>query len=1094
MVIQEIPPITPAQIEQNLIDDVYQNYAFNVNDHHYDGEYNFLESQRDREFARSIARAFGNSEAVCLDIIKGQQDVDHEEEDGDLRDEDGTLRVNQTKGWIDILVESGEGAIWEMKSPNQPNGAEKPLTQENQNQLFRYWQSMTHPRPRYLVLCNFRTFRIWDTNDAANENAPPLEEFGLEVMQNFTHLFPYFDTQNPNQLILDDEGDISELTAVALGRFYHSLIDSGIGAETAVQFSIKSALIMYLEDFRDREGLPIVPRDESGRGIFFGTLLSARENQQNMGQIFNLMNEFGNNNEGLFNVPVISEEWFGGGNIILPFNLTPNQIELLTNCAARNWRSINPMILGSFVEKCFTNRERLNGGIHFTRISDVMRIVQPLIVDYFQEMIDGVAGGVNQRYNQLNNILGRLQNFSVLEPAVGGGNFLYVAYREMRCIEDEIIRQIRLIPNRNSWLPVARLNSSNLYGLEVQEWSSWVARLTMAIGKCRLELTSSLPLPVLPLEDGESSAQIITCDALLDSNDEITTRNWPDVDVIIGNPPFNGHSEMKNRLGAEYVNSLHAAFENEDLLPRRDIDFVCYWFLLAQRHLINGACRAFGFISTRAVIQKQSRTVLEYGLNNDLRISLAYRHREWEGDAGVYIAITCMERSDCPHVEGARLAYGRGAVLEQANGPINQYLSDDDHFYILFEPLNGQNGFSRQSIKGPFRGAKRGNEPEFEQLMRSRSLMLSNEQAEQMLQAENLEGGPDNSDVVVRYMPNSYWKNRESEWIINFRDFDEQQAGSYLLPFQHLYDNGRREGIIHCCTEEIADPETGEMRENQNYSAEYDNAGFANTWWRIWRSRENETFRDLREAGSYFVKSQLLYAPSREGFIHFERIDGNCIVDGGMYILDLPQPWHIGILLSDFHRIWCEFTHGFNATANAPTWFPAEVLKGFPFPQNASDEDIELLRQAVENYYTRLNLLFQHEDCELLRDAIDHAGMNVFRANISTIVRRMYGVPEVGDITYQQIIGIKIQQWAPQEIERLSHISQITSINRVGNATVENLIAQGWTSIQSLDGLNAQQISGNTPRFSEAQASEVLELVNQILIPRINEIETLLGI
>jgi hypothetical protein len=1094
MVIQEIEPITPAQIEHNLVHDVYQHHAFNVNDHHYEGEYNFLESQRDREFVRSIARAFGNSEAVCLEIIKGQQDVDHQEEDGDLREEDGTLRVIQTKGWIDILVESGSGAIWEMKSPNRDNGTQKPLTQENQNQLFRYWQNMTHPRPRYLVLCNFRTFRIWDTHEAANENAPPLAEFGLEEIQNFTHMFPYFDTQNPNQLILDDEGDISELTAVALGRFYHSLIDSGIGTEIAVRFSIKSALIMYLEDFRNRDGDTILPRDENGRGIFFGTLLSAREDQNNAIQIFTLMNEFGNNDEGLFNVPVISEEWFGGGNITLPFNLTPNQIELLTNCAARNWRSINPMILGSFVEKCFTDRERLNGGIHFTRISDVMRIVQPLIVDYFQEMIDGVTGGVNQRFNQFVEILGRLRNFSVLEPAVGGGNFLYVAYREMRCIEDEIIRRIRLIPNRNSWLPVARLNSSNLYGLEIQEWSSWVARLTMAIGKCRFELTSNLPLPVLPLEDGECFAQIITCDALLDSNDEITIRNWPDVDVIIGNPPFNGHSEMRKRLGGEYVNSLHAAFENEGILPRRDIDYVCYWFLLAQRHLINGACRAFGFISTRAVIQKQSRTVLEYGLDNDLRISLAYRHREWEGDAGVYIAITCMERSDSPHVEGTRLAYGRGADLEQANGPINQYLSDDGHFYILFEPLNGQNDVAKQSIKGPFRGSGGGNEPEFEHLMRSRSLMLSNEQAEQMLQAENLEGGPENSDVVVRYMPNSYWEDRESEWIINFRDFDEQQAGSYLLPFQHLYDNGRREGIIHCCTEEIINPETGEGRRNQNYSAEYANAGFADAWWQIWRSRENETFRDLREAGSYFVKSQLLYAPSSNEFIHFEEIDGNCIVDGGMYILDLPHRWQIGILLSDFHRVWCEFTHGFNATANAPTWFPADVLEGFPFPQNASNEDIELLNESIDAYYTRINQLFQHDDFELLRDAIDHGSMNVYRANISTIVRRMYGLPEGGEITYQQIIGIKIQQWGPQEIERLSHIDRIKSIARVGDSVVENLIAQGWADIQSLSAQNAQSISENTPRFSEERAVLVMELVNQQLIPRIQGIEALLGI
>ena len=152
------------------------------------------------------------------------------------------------------------------------------------------------------------------------------------------------------------------------------------------------------------------------------------------------------------------------------------------------------------------------------------------------------------------------------------------------------------------------------------------------------------------------------------------------------------------------------------------------------------------------------------------------------------------------------------AELVDSDGKINANLTDYD-IEILHKKINGQENISKQSIKGPFRGSGKGQEPGFEQLMKQRSLMLSEEQSEQMLNAENLEASAPNSDVVVPYIPNKYWKKREYEWIINFRNMDLATAERYLLPFQHLHENGRREAIIHNCTKNIPDPVTGELRE-----------------------------------------------------------------------------------------------------------------------------------------------------------------------------------------------------------------------------------------------------------------------------------------
>ena len=993
--------LTPNEISAAL-QATHNYFANEVSEHTFDGEYNFLECQQDLQFVQRIARSFGLNQDAVDTLVSHEYPVDISLEDGGLTDLDGNLLDNQTKGWIDIRISSGEGAIWELKSPNNPNGNEMLLTQQNREQLIRYWQNLPVPRPRYMVLTNFRRFEIFDSNQACDYNTPPTHKFSLSEIGENADKFPYFNIENPNQVILETQEEVSDNVAGILAALYHQLCQNLNDMDRAVRFTTQAALLMYLEDLRAHDGTPILPRHATGRGPFLQLLREARENQDLAPLVFTMMAELGTPNEGaVYNLPYASEFWFGVEHT-QPFELSSEYIDLLHQCASRNWRAINPLMFGAFIEQCYTAEERIGQGIHFTREADVMRIVEPLIVEHFQERIDAIseipAAHHRRRSEACRELLDYLHNFRVLEPACGCANFLYITYRELKRVEDEIFRIMGSLPGEDGHIPLFRLTPRGLIGYEIQSWSAWVARMVMAIAYCENQL--EFGYPALPLDSDGNAAEIINCDALLDGEN---IREWHHAHVIIGNPPFSGATLMRRR-NPGYVPRLHAAFEAEELLPRRDIDLVGYWFLLAQRALTEGNTCAFGLISTRAIVQSQSRVVLRQALDNDLRIGVAHRWRNWVGDAGVSIAITCMDTGgDNRHINGTRIARDIDSDLVLTEDEINEYLLDWD-IDLMYTRITGQQNYVRQGIKGPFAG--RGGD--------LRCLILSDEEAQEMLAADNGVGGPDNTDVVVPFLANSYFKRRETKWIIYFHDYDEVTAATYLAPYTHLHDNGRRERVILSCTPEIIDPDNpGQMIPNPAYSAEYHNGNFHEEWWQVWRER-TDVWNTVQAAGdTYFVKHQLLNHPSSE-HIHLEQVPVGTIADGGVYILTLPHRWMIGVLLSEIHQLWCDITAG-HTTTGGYTWRPQDVLHGFPFPQNPTADQITTLENAMDNYYQRIDQLFALEDYDTLGDVLDAAPLNIQRNAINSAVKDMYGIEQDAQITLQQLVDFKVGQIAEYE-------------------------------------------------------------------------------
>ena len=690
-----------------------------------------------------------------------------------------------------------------------------------------------------------------------------------------------------------------------------------------------------------------------------------------------------------------------------------------------------------------------------------------LIDDYFLSLIHSYVLQANgdARFSRAGEILDEVTLFRILEPAVGCGNFLYTAYTHLSRIESYLHRIMAEI--QPGYAPIVRLTPSRMIGYEINSYSAMVSRMVMAIADFEIRRTQfAFPLP---LSSGENSVTIIQHDSLLDG-DEI--RDWHEAEIIIGNPPFMGLNKIRQILGVQYADRLNYAFG--ELAPNVNIDYVCYFILLASRMVEEGNCRAFGFITTHAVGGPINRAVIRQSLNNGLRIPFAYRRREWVGDAGVSISIFAMESPVNRQVTGTRLASSFNGDIVTVDLPINEYLDIRD-LTVYTNPIPGQSNLCFQSVKGSYKG--RGDSP--------LRLVLTDEEAEGLLALANGEDGPANSDVVVRYVGGKYAGDRELGWILNFRAATMEEAARYVHPFQFVYDT-RRLGVLEWINPEYQE-NPGPL--GVSYSPKAAEYNMQDRWWTI-RDHCEAQFGPLREmATNFYLKHQTYAREARSHLIHIEQVPNNYTPDGTYYVFNFGdhETWRVGVLLSGYYGQWSSVTQGWTDNFGS-TWRPGESFNGFPFPQDPSLQRINSMNEALEAYYNRIAELEGQFDT--FQQVLNAAALLPFRNAIDQVVQTMYGFPN-DDQVLSNLTDYKARVLLITERNTLQESLQtLTTVPGLGEATVQllteagvldyhQLIQVGVVGLQAVDGIGP---AGAT-RYV-AHATEVLnrlEEINQLL-------------
>lgn len=318
-----------------------------------------------------------------------------------------------------------------------------------------------------------------------------------------------------------------------------------------------------------------------------------------------------------------------------------------------NWTKVNPDIFGSMIQAVADDEERGSLGMHYTSVPNILKVLNPLFLDDLQEKLE--EAGDNGR--KLLNLRNRIARIRVFDPACGSGNFLVIAYKEMRVIE-AAINQRRGESDRRTAIPL-----TNFRGIELKNFSAEVARLALIIAEYQCDVMyrgqKEALAEFLPLE----KANWITCGNALKldwlsvcpptgtsvkhrSDDmfetpldqaEIEFRHESSETYICGNPPY---------IGTKYQTKLHKSeisdiFKGENL-KFGNVDYIGCWFLLAARSLGLYAKGSFAFVSTSSLFQgEQAEIVLHIIKTYGLRISWAHTSFMWSNNAAKNAGVTC---------------------------------------------------------------------------------------------------------------------------------------------------------------------------------------------------------------------------------------------------------------------------------------------------------------------------------------------------------------------------------------------------------------------------------------------------------------------
>lgn len=621
-------------------------------------------------------------------------------------------------------------------------------------------------------------------------------------------------------------------------------------------------------------------------------------------------------------------DWFNGGlfedDHVLP--VTADDIEALIRAARRDWSQIDPSILGTLFERGLDPSKRSQLGAHYTDREKIMMIVRPTIIEPLEaEWVDALAritaliekaprqtkdrllrgAELAKRTKALaeaqaihNVFIERLAKFRVLDPACGSGNFLYVALRALKDIEHRANLDAEALGLPRGF---PRVGPECVLGIELNPYAAELARVSVWIGEIQWMRRNGFDAaknPILrPLDTIECR------DAVL--NEDGTRAEWPEADVVIGNPPFLGDKKMQSVLGPEYTTNLRRAFRS-DIAGRSDL--VCYWFAQALRQITRAALERAGLVATNSIRQKTNRGILERILRES-RIFDAWSDERWvvEG-AAVRVSLVCFGRA-------------LPALHSVLNGrPVQQIYAD----------LTGSDESSIDPSKAKSLRHNRG--VAFQGIKRVGRFEVSRDQALEWIAAPANPNGKSNAEVLRPWASGFDIVRRPQDlWIVDFGwNMPEHDAALFELPFEYL--------------NRIVRPERKGKREAR-----------ANEMWWIYYWPRPEMRQRLKRVNRYAAR------PNVAKHHVFRWLDAEILPDGALVVVIRDDDTTFGILQSRFHELWA-LSRG-STLEDRPAYTPSTTFDTYPFPEGltpdipASEYAADPRAQKIAAAAVRLNEL-----------------------------------------------------------------------------------------------------------------------------------------
>ena len=841
-------------------------------------------------------------------------------------------------------------------------------------QVTNYWMKLAGDRPRYIILCNFNEFWIYDFDKNIYD---PVDVVKLKDIVKKKSSFGFLLPKPITPLFRIDHKEITEKAAKYVAHAFSSMCNRRVRREDALRYCMQCIVAMF------SQYVGLLPDD------IFTRIIEECEEQE--GSAYDIVPLSYDLIGGLFremNSKGVSEgeryrgvEYFNGGlfSEIIPVNLTKQEVVYFGVAAGEDWKAVNPAIFGTIFEQA-SDEEKTNIrhklGMHYTHEIDIKKIVVPVIVQPWLKKIEAA-----ETLDELYELLAQLRKFKVLDPACGSGNFLFIAYKEMKLLEKLLLARIRALSTKpadarrfRNFLPNNQYVSvKQFYGIDTNPFAVELARVTLMVAK-ELWVTQHEKdfdnENALPLDNLDKN--IICADALF--------TEWPEADAIIGNPPYQSKNKMQEEFGAEYVNKLREAYPE---VPGR-ADFCVYWFYKAHKHLKENSYA--GLVGTNTIRQNYSREgSLDYIVKNGGTIIEAVSSEPWSGEAAVHVSIASWKKGK---ESGKKNLF---TVDENENIHLHEVENINSSLSLQIDVTSAKVLECNKEPKKCFQGQTHGHEGFLLSIKEANKLLNKNKKYAEVLKPFLV------GDELV-----GNFQSQPKRFVIDFTTMDMNESSSYKEVFKLIQETVLPEREVRAKEQEEVNKKV--LKQNPKAKVNKHHINFFNKWWKLSWGRE-DMLSEISRLKRYVACARVTQRQI------FEFVSTEINPSDQIMIFLLDDDYSFGIIQSKFHWQW--LTEKCSTLGIGNRYTTDTVWDTFPFPQSPTQKQIEKIAAAAKTLRDVRNKAMKDYNYSLrdLYRVLEKPGKNAIndlQKELDNAVMEAYGFDEKKDLL-SQLLELNLQ-------------------------------------------------------------------------------------
>jgi hypothetical protein len=765
------------------------------------------------------------------------------------------------------------------------------------------------------------------------------------------------------------------------------------------------------------------------------------------------------------------------------------EIFLLRRAAEADWRDLEPAIFGSLFEQALNDDERKRLGAHYTPRAHVERlvnatIIEPLTEDWIVAQASAEralrSGSKSNAVREVGDFLKRLSSVRVLDPACGTGNFLYVALRLMKQLEGEVLKQLQDLDGEDALAKYAGVSvkPDQFLGLEVNKRAIEIAELVLWIGYLQWHLRTRADRPAEPVLG--NSDHIIERNALLTWDGfpaapsrrgniksksiyfsaDVRMPPWPDADFIVGNPPFIGGKDIRERLGGEYAEALWHVYSHVN----SSADYVMYWWDRAAEVLARKGTRLrrFGLVTTNSITQVFQRRIIEHRLKAERPISIVFAipDHPWTkaspDAAAVRIAMTVAEIGE--H-EGVLREVTREDRIDtdepiisfiERKGLINADLTIGADLTRV-KPLVANDALCSPGVK-----------------LHGAGFIVSPAEA---------------SRLGLGKIPGL---KRHIRHYRNGRDLMAKPRGAMVIDLDGLTSTDVRTRYPAIYQHLLAKVKPERDRNNEEYRRTH--------WWLF--GRKNTVMRG-------FVEGLTRYIVTVETAKHrvFQFLDASILPDNMLVAIGSDDAYHLGVLSSRVHTVWALRAGGWLGVGNDPRYSKSRCFDPFPFPDTPAIAKRRIAKLAEELDALRKSALAKNADITLtaLYNILEEIKGGLWLSEKSQEIKERGHVLILKDL-HEQIDALVSEAYGwPLDISDNDILAELAALNKERTGEESRGLIRWLRPTYQIDKLGAlahradkvQEISvgvrsrakHNFPQAPKDQAGQVLQMLKRSVKP-----------